>query len=210
LTGPRGPAGARGATGATGATGPTGPQGPTGPTGPQGPTGPTGPQGPPGPPGTTVRSDIVVTEDTGAEYSFEIVTDSGTAAVPALKKAYAVYNINLSAPLSGYSIAIGDLNFELEHDETQPTINARAVANEATVADITAYAGNSVAAVVDELTMAVGDTVSVGGIPTNSNAAFTVLIRRTNQTTGVAALSEVKVFSSASGAKTTVWIDEIY
>jgi hypothetical protein len=153
---------------------------------------------------------VNVTADTSADYSFEIVTQSGTTVIPALKKAYAVYNVNLSAPPSSYSLTIGDLNFELQRDAVAINASVVADAGVTTVVDINASASNLVVAIVDEMTLTGGASVSVGSMSVDSEESLVVLIRRTNQTTGVAAMTEINVFSSASGAKTTIWVDEIY
>jgi hypothetical protein len=175
-----------------------------------------GPQGPQGPAGFSPQ--VIVTEDTGADYAFEIVTQSGATNIPALKRACVVYNVDLSAPSAAYSVAVGDLTFELRHNDDQEMLNMRLIAGAGTtsVVDVNAYAANLqnlllVGAVIDGLAMTGGMEAAIGAVVLmRSEENYTVLIRRTNQSTGIAALTEIKIFSSGGGARTTIWTDEIY
>nr|UDO47585.1 collagen triple helix repeat motif-containing protein [Pandoravirus massiliensis] len=186
--GPRGPPGPRGVSGASGAQGPAGVAGPPGPAGlpgAPGPAGPAGPQGPPGIPLASVafRADSIVAQaldlptPTTVTYSDEIYDLQNGAPANNYDPATSTF----TAPLAGVYRFVAMANGTRTANE--PTVVIRFETSAAgqgrsqaqfVTFDTPGIDDNYGATISGDFQLAVGDTVFVAGLVTNTGDTFTL------------------------------------
>jgi hypothetical protein len=157
-----------------------------------------------------------VRTNTPADYGFDITTSAGTTVIPDLKKAYTVYNVDLSAASSNFTLNVGDLSFTLTQAASGGTLsgdislqNNVSLTVDVNSAAINPVSGTVSGAALDSLVMTQGSTSPLQpNIPTDSSTVWRVLLRQTSQAAGN--LAEILIFPSAGGERTTIRVDEIY
>jgi hypothetical protein len=138
-------------------------------------------------------------------------TAGGTTVIPNLKKAYEVYNVDLSAPGATFDVTVDDLTYRLvmQGGSLVSSLLLASGASSSVVVDVTSTSGSAHAS-YDESVLAAGSSLNLNTNNVNSNYVEVTAVRQTNQTTGVAHLSEIRMFSSGGAVKTTIWVEWVY
>jgi hypothetical protein len=224
-TGVSGPQGIQGIQGLQGPAGPVGPAGAVGPTGPQGIQGVQGPQGVQGAEGQAgaagatgadgVSPTVTVSANTPNEYILTVTDRNGSYQTPNLRQAAVdgVQSANLSAPGSTMRTRVGNMDYIVSHQGTGQVGVQLAAATGTVLADVKKNAQYDATMVDsaswDNTTFTTTPTVIDTTVYTRSNEFHTTRIRQQDPATGLWSIYDVNLFTSASGGRTNVWVQQI-
>jgi hypothetical protein len=207
IQGVQGPAGQQGAQGLQGVTGEAGPQGVQGVQGLQGQRGETGAAG--------FSPTIQVSENTPNSYVLSVNNATGSYVTPNLRLAAVdgVYSSNLSVPGNVINARVGNLTYSVTNND--PTsVKVQLAANSGNVlADVKKFSQFDGAGMDsdswDNTRFTTTPTVIDAVVYDRSSERHITRIRQQDPETGLWSVHEVSLFTSAGGARTNVWVQEI-
>jgi hypothetical protein len=215
--GPQGVQGFPGIQGVTGATGAVGLQGERGIQGIPGIQGVQGIQGPIGDTGSTGANGfspvVTVSENTPNSYVLNIAGPTGSFNTPNLRNSANIYSSNLSIPGNVINAQVGNLTYSVTNSSAN-SVQVQLAANEGNVlADVKKFSQFDATGVdsgsYDNTRFTTTPTVIDTNAYDRSNEFHTTRIRQQDPVTGLWSVHEVMLFTSASGARTDVWVREI-
>jgi hypothetical protein len=220
LQGLQGPQGDQGIQGIQGLTGPTGAQGLQGDQGLQGIQGPQGDQGLQGIQGLTGSTGpdgfsptVTVSQDTPGAYVLQVQNRDSSFLTPNLRGITGFTSGNVSQPGSSESIQVGNLTYTVGY-QANGSVNVRLNATSGTVnADIkkmSQYNNTSVDSTSwDNSTFTTAPVTIDTTVYADSNEYHVTRIRQRDPVTGLWRIDDVTLFTSANGARTDIWVNEI-
>jgi hypothetical protein len=219
-TGPQGiqgPEGLQGPTGATGADGAAGPQGIQGLQGQRGSDGAVGATGPAGNTGATGEAGfspaITVNTDNPNSYILQVTNSTGSYLTPNLRQSVSdIRSANLSTAGSGMSVPVGNMTYTVNNAGAGQVQVLLSGTNGDILADVKKFAQYNATPVdsvnFDNTTFTTAPTVIDNIVYSNSNEYHVTWIRQQDPSTGLWNLYAVKLFASAGGSRTNVWVEQ--
>ncbi|EGO63075.1 hypothetical protein, partial [Acetonema longum] len=125
----------------------------------------------------------------------------------------AVFNLDLSAADSSFDVIIGNVVYHLENASTTALSLSLSSTGGSILVDIkrsTQWDSASEGSSLDGVTLTASSMMIDGTIFSDSNEMHRTWIRQQDPVTGLWSQSEVDLFVSVSGARTSVWVYPIY
>jgi hypothetical protein len=187
--------------------GAAGPQGAQGDAGPRGLTGDTGASG--------FSPTITVSENNPRAYTLQVTNADGSFLTPNLRQASidGVTGADLSAAGSTMSIPVGNMVYTVSRQDAN-SVNVRlSAASGSVLADVkkfSQYNANTIDAASYDSTTFTTTPVTIDTVVYNDSNEFHVTrIRQQDPVTGLWSIYDVNLLTSANGARTNVWVQQI-